>query len=238
MASPFLPPLPFIRDSMVFGAISYLRIKAAHPHVHCDFKTRLELNRLGEYSFGKGTNISSASALAGFSTGNYTHIGGGSSVSCTPEMPAKVGSWSSFGQHVFIGTREHPVDTASTSFNLFCEPDGRIADWYEAVKRRGPVTVGSDVWVGIRACILRGVSVGDGAVIGAGAVVTKDVEPYVIVGGVPARPIRRRFSPEVAKQLLEIRWWDWPMDKIRRNARFFTTPLEACRGEIAELIAD
>lgn len=82
---------------------------------------------------------------------------------------------------------------------------------------KGGVVIGNDVWIGRRALILPGVKIGDGAVVGAGAVVTKDVEPYTIVAGNPARPVRKRFDDETIRILMEIRWWDWPADKIRRN---------------------
>ena len=77
--------------------------------------------------------------------------------------------------------------------------------------------IGSDVWIGYEAVIMAGVTIGDGAVIGTRAVVTRDVPPYTIVGGIPARPIKKRFSEEIIASLLEIRWWDWPKDKIMRN---------------------
>ena len=73
------------------------------------------------------------------------------------------------------------------------------------------------MWIGYEAVILSGVTIGDGAIIGARAVVTKDVPPYTIVGGVPAKPIRRRFSDEVVEQLQLLRWWDWDDERIRRN---------------------
>ena len=84
----------------------------------------------------------------------------------------------------------------------------------EAWDNRGDIVVGSDVWIGYEAVILSGVTIGDGAIVGARAVVTKDVPPYTIVGGVPAKPIRKRFSEEDIAQLLELRWWDWPQEKI------------------------
>ena len=74
--------------------------------------------------------------------------------------------------------------------------------------------IGNDVWIGYEAVVMAGVTIGDGAVIGSRAVVTKDVPPYTIVGGVPARPIRRRFPEETVLALLEIKWWDWPKEKI------------------------
>ena len=83
------------------------------------------------------------------------------------------------------------------------------------------VTIGSDVWIGARAMIVDGVHVGHGAVVAAGAVVTKDVEPYSIVGGVPARVLRYRFPPEVIAGLLEIEWWNWPYHRIQERAADF-----------------
>jgi acetyltransferase-like isoleucine patch superfamily enzyme len=82
---------------------------------------------------------------------------------------------------------------------------------------RGDMVIGNDVWIGMGAMILPGVSIGDGAVIGAGSVVTHKVHPYEIVAGVPVRSIRFRFSPEEISALLYIRWWDWPIDKIKEN---------------------
>ena len=73
------------------------------------------------------------------------------------------------------------------------------------------------MWIGYEAVILAGVTVGDGAIIGTRAVVTKNVPPYTIVGGVPAKPIRKRFSEDTIAALLELRWWDWPPERIARN---------------------
>lgn len=89
-----------------------------------------------------------------------------------------------------------------------------IADSWD---NKGDIIVGNDVWIGYEAVILSGVTIGDGAVIGARAVVTKDVPPYTIVGGVPAKPIKKRFSEENIKKLQSIRWWDWPKEKIAEN---------------------
>jgi acetyltransferase-like isoleucine patch superfamily enzyme len=84
---------------------------------------------------------------------------------------------------------------------------------------KGDVTIGNDVWIGSNVIIMSGVTVGDGAVIAAGSVVTGDIEPFTIVGGNPARVIKKRFSDEVAARLLELRWWDWPEEKIRENIK-------------------
>ena len=86
----------------------------------------------------------------------------------------------------------------------------------DAWDNKGDIVIGNDVWIGYEAVILPGVTIGDGAVIGTRAVVTKDVPPYTIVGGVPAKPIRKRFDDAVIERLEALRWWDWEEEKIRR----------------------
>lgn len=83
--------------------------------------------------------------------------------------------------------------------------------------------VGNDVWIGYEAVVLSGVTIGDGAIIGTRAVVTKDVPPYTIVGGVPARPIRRQFDEETVARLQALRWWDWDAEKIARSIHAIQT---------------
>ena len=82
---------------------------------------------------------------------------------------------------------------------------------------RGDIIIGNDVWIGYEAVIMAGVHIGDGAVIAARAVVTKDVPPYTIVGGTPARKIRMRFEEEIIAKLQQIQWWNWPVEKIRQS---------------------
>ena len=85
------------------------------------------------------------------------------------------------------------------------------------------IIIGSDVWIGYEAVILSGVTIGDGAIIGTRAVVTKDVPPYTIVGGVPAKTIRKRFSDETIASLLEIKWWNWSKEQIAKNIEAIQT---------------
>jgi len=82
---------------------------------------------------------------------------------------------------------------------------------------KGDIVIGNDVWIGYEAVILSGVTIGDGAIIGTRAVVTKDVPPYMIVGGVPAKPIRKRFSDNLISELLKLQWWNWSENKIKKN---------------------
>lgn len=87
----------------------------------------------------------------------------------------------------------------------------------KAWDHKGDIVIGNDVWIGYEAVILAGVTIGDGAIIGTRAVVTKDVPPYTIVGGIPAKPIRKRFSDETILSLLEIQWWNWSKERIAKN---------------------
>ena len=87
----------------------------------------------------------------------------------------------------------------------------------EAWDNKGDIVIGNDVWIGFEAVILSGVTIGDGAIIGTRAVVTKDVPPYTIVGGIPAKPIRKRFDDETIAQLEALNWWDWDEETIRNN---------------------
>jgi acetyltransferase-like isoleucine patch superfamily enzyme len=115
---------------------------------------------------------------------------------------------------IFLGS-EHRMDWVSTyPFLIFLE-DAKNIHVHPATK--GDVIIGNDVWIGYGVTILSGVTIGDGAVIGACSVVTKDVPPYAIAGGNPARIVRYRFDEETIKKLLEIRWWDWPDHTIREN---------------------
>lgn len=113
----------------------------------------------------------------------------------------------------------HTLRSLSTyTFPIFFEEWGLdVKNITKAWDNKGNIIIGNDVWIGYGAVILSGVTVGDGAIIGARAVVTKDVPPYTIVGGVPARQIRKRFDDETIKKLLTLQWWNWDYEKIRKN---------------------
>lgn len=123
------------------------------------------------------------------------------------------------GAKFLFTSGNHSLRSLSTyTFPIFFEEWGLDAkDICSAWDNRGDIVIGSDVWVGYEALILSGVTVGDGAIIGSRAVVTKDVPPYTIVGGVPAKPIRRRFDGAVIERLEKLRWWDWDIEIIRRS---------------------
>jgi virginiamycin A acetyltransferase len=100
-------------------------------------------------------------------------------------------------------------------------------DWCNAMDgkaypQKGDITIGNDVWIGYNATIMAGVTIGDGAIVATNSTVVKDIEPYSIVGGNPAKEIRKRFSHETISKLLELKWWDWDIEKITRNIQYLT----------------
>ena len=123
------------------------------------------------------------------------------------------------GARFLFTSANHTLSSLSTyPFPIFFEEWGLDKkEITSAWDNKGDIIIGNDVWIGYEALILSGVTIGDGAIIGARAVVTKDVPPYTIVGGVPARPLRKRFSKETVAGLLDLKWWDWPEEKIARS---------------------
>ena len=124
-----------------------------------------------------------------------------------------IGKYCSIADNVHIGTGTHPTSFLSTHPMQYMElPFGpKISSEFRCEYRsKQPCHIGNDVWIGLSAIIMDGITVGSGAVIAAGAVVTQNVPPYAIVGGVPAKVIKYRFSPEIIEQLLDLRWWDLP----------------------------
>lgn len=138
-----------------------------------------------------------------------------------------IGSFCSIANNVIIGGAMHPIDWVSTS-PAFYEGRDSIKKKYALHHRQldKKTTIGHDVWIGHGAIIKQGVNIGTGAVIGMGSVVTKDIEPYSIVAGNPARVIRMRFSNEVIEGLLESKWWEFDDNKLMEYAPYFKNPVE------------
>ena len=122
------------------------------------------------------------------------------------------------GAKFLFNCANHTLKSLSTyTFPLFYEEWGlEKANVTAAWDNKGDIIIGNDVWIGYEAVIMAGVHIGDGAIIAAHAVVTKDVPPYTIVGGTPAKEIRKRFDTDVIEQLLMLKWWEWSIDKIRQ----------------------
>lgn len=182
--------------------------------VHIFPDSRLE----GDIQIEEGARIFSGSKVSGEVTiGLCTNLGPESDV----QGNVSFGKYNAVGPEVVFQGRNHfmhkPSIQATFHSDRFEEPIGHTTD--------GGIRIGHDVWIGRRAIILPGVKIGHGAVIGAGAVVTTDVEPYEIVAGVPAVHKNWRFTESTRKSLLEIAWWEWDEDKIKRNDKFFTSSL-------------
>ncbi|RSB44166.1 MULTISPECIES: type B chloramphenicol O-acetyltransferase [Brevundimonas] len=139
-----------------------------------------------------------------------------------------IGSGAAF---IMAGNQGHRNDWAS-SFPFFYMPEvPHLAGAVDAFRPAGDTVIGNDVWIGSEAIIMPGVKIGDGAVIGTRALVTRDVEPYAIIGGNPARVIRKRFDDDSVAMLLEMKWWDWD------DARLGQAMPMLCSGDIAALYA-
>lgn len=135
-----------------------------------------------------------------------------------------IGSFCSIGSgaiFMMAGNQGHRHDWIST-FPFHYSPDepgfAAAINGYEA---KGDTVIGNDVWIGAEAMIMPGIKIGHGAIIGSRAVVTRDVEPYTIIAGNPARVIRKRFTDEVITMLLEMAWWDWPIQEIEADIKLF-----------------
>lgn len=123
------------------------------------------------------------------------------------------------GAKFLFTSGNHSMQSLSTyTFPIFFDEWGLdVKNIRDAWDNKGDTIIGNDVWIGYEAVILSGVTVGDGAIIGSRAVVTRDVPPYTVVGGVPARPIRKRFDDATIERLETLRWWDWGEETIRRS---------------------
>lgn len=121
-----------------------------------------------------------------------------------------------------FNSANHTLSSLSTyPFPIFYEEWGQdIEEVASAWDNKGDIVIGNDVWIGYGAVILSGVTIGDGAIIGTNALVTKDVAPYTIAGGIPAKPIRKRFSEEKISALMKIKWWNWSEKEILKNLKF------------------
>jgi len=169
--------------------------------------------RLRECRIGQQCEILAHSALEYSSLGDFSYVG----EYCTI-ADAQIGRFVAIANHVRLGAPNHPMERASQHRITYCpeyySPNATRDHDFFAHRRDERVVIGNDVWMGHGVIVLPGVTVGDGAVLAAGAVVTKDVAPYSIVGGVPAKLLRPRFTGSIANELQRIAWWDWPLETI------------------------
>jgi phosphonate metabolism protein (transferase hexapeptide repeat family) len=183
--------------------------------------------KLREATIGRCCEVLGDTAIEYTELGDYSYLGPGCMVA-----DAEIGKFCAIAAQVRIGAPNHPLDRPSQHRFTYC-PEYYTADaqrdhTFFRQRRADRVVIGNDVWIGHAVIVMPGVKVGDGAVLAAGAVVTRDVAPYTIVGGVPARQIRERFSREIAAQLSRIAWWNWPSEAIwQRLPEFQSGDVEA-----------
>ena len=183
--------------------------------------------KVSKATLGRYTEIGARTVFAESTLGDYSYV-----VSDANVIYTTIGKFCSIAAMTRINPGNHPMQRASQSHFTYrasayfddAQDEDAFFDW----RRSHAVTIGHDVWIGHGAIVLAGRSIGTGAVVAGGAVVTKDVAPYTIVAGNPARVIRRRFPEDVAGRLMVLSWWDWEHARLREALDDFRhLPVEA-----------
>jgi phosphonate metabolism protein (transferase hexapeptide repeat family) len=168
---------------------------------------------LRECVLGQFTDVAERCLLAETTLGDYSYI-----ERHVEAIYTDIGKFCAIAANVRINALNHPLDRISqhkityrpNEYFLYAKVD---KDFREA-RKQARVTIGHDVWIGHGAIVMPGISIGHGAVVAAGAVVTKDVEPYAIVAGVPAKRMKWRFKKSIRTRIINLAWWDWPHDRL------------------------
>lgn len=182
-------------------------------HIKIHYLTEVKNTVLGEYC-----TLYEHSQIRNSRIGSFTYVQRNANIYNTT-----IGKFCSIGPNIITCPGKHPTNLISTSPVFFstqkqCQITFTLNEFF---KECGKVDIGNDVWIGANVIILEGVKIGDGAIIAAGAVVTKDIPSYAIVGGIPAKIIKMRFDEELICKLLNLKWWDKDIEWIKKNAQNF-----------------
>lgn len=169
-------------------------------------------------SIGAGSKIYKSTCMGNITIGNHVCVFGAGTIISSVKSKITIGNYTAIGQNVTIQDSDHRIDRASI---YFMSRDMFNEDISDDMSSKGDVIIEEDVWIGSNSVVLSGVKIGRGSIIGAGSIVTKDVPPYSIVVGNPARIIKPRFSSDVILELENSKWWLWEHDKVLNNKEFF-----------------
>lgn len=195
------------------------RLNADEPFIHSDCEiTNSQLGRFVE--IGKGTRLNNAHF------GDYSYCDRSADIA-----NARIGKFANIAAFVRIGPTDHPMNQASLHHFLYRSSDyfddAGVDEDFFAHRQSRLAQIGHDTWIGHNAVIRPEVTIGDGAIVASSSVVTKDVAAYQIVAGIPAKPIRDRFAPEIAERIQALAWWDWDHQTLRdRLNDFRKMPIE------------
>lgn len=167
-------------------------------------------------TLGEGCLVGSFSKMAFSKMDTMSYIG-----DYTVVINSNIGKFSSISWGITIGPEEHDYTRLTNHSFLYSLKSFKLTPYKHYSPFEKECKIGNDVWIGCNSTVLRGVSIGDGAVIGANSLVNKDVPPYSIVVGSPAKIVKYRFSPEIITALLEAKWWDLPLSVISENTELF-----------------
>lgn len=171
-----------------------------------------DFSRVYESKLNRNVRVDRNNFILHSELGDYTYTGQFSVI-----MHSEIGKYCSISWGVTIGAGEHDYNKITTHDFLYNKNYDINDDKVSYNRFEEPLAIGNDVWIGTNATICRGVNIGDGAVIGANSVVTKDVPPYSIVVGVPAKVIKYRFDRDVIASLLDLKWWELPPEIIKEK---------------------
>ncbi len=197
------------------STISNIVLLSRNPTLKAGKNISITNCKLGRYNY-----LATCATLNNSTIGDYSYFGENTKIN-----NSKIGKFSCIGPGVLIGLGEHPACIFASVHPVFYSSSKRVGvsfvnkNYFDEFPTK--VTIGNDVWIGARVIVTRSVSIGNGAIVAAGSIITKDVAPYSIVAGAPAKVIKMRFTDEQIDFLHSMKWWDRPDDWLKHNAKLF-----------------